>query len=296
MAQLVRIRPDRAARGPRFEAHGRRINRRTRWTLPAAAVRAVMPVAICDSASKVGQLNAGAGMVLPGILRALFDDSARFGAFSPATADGHLTRFFRYKLSLLPKAAREVLMPTDIPYLMTPLHPIVRDPASSMVQRCALMQQPAEAFRNFFHGRVPTLSEKLQFIEQAVQRMNVGQVYQNDTYTVEVIPGSPFIHLDIRRNDGQPCRSWRELQQIKNELVGPDHEAVELYPAECRLVDTAHQYHLWVVADPGFRFPLGFRERFVLDEPIRVELDGTGLHTTQAHLVPEKHSETAVAA
>jgi hypothetical protein len=34
---------------------------------------------------------------------------------------------------------------------------------------------------------------------------------------------------------------WRDLQRIKNQLVGPECEAVELYPAESRKVDTANQ-------------------------------------------------------
>jgi hypothetical protein len=33
-----------------------------------------------------------------------------------------------------------------------------------------------------------------------------------------------------------------------------------LYPAESRIVDTANQYHLWVIETPGIKFPLGFDE------------------------------------
>jgi hypothetical protein len=170
---------------------------------------------------------------------------------------------------------------------MTPFHPVLRDPAIAMIQRTALMQQPPEMFRQFFHGRVPSPIEKLHFIEGAIQRMSSGQVYENDAYHVEVVPRAPFVHLDIRRHDGEPCRSWRELQQIKNELVGPEHEAMELFPAESRLVDTANQYHLWVVANPGYRFPLGFRDRFVLAEPICTQVDSAGrLQTNCGQIVP----------
>lgn len=58
---------------------------------------------------------------------------------------------------------------------------------------------------------------------------------------------------------------WRDLQAIKNELVGPEHEAIELYPAESRLVDTANQYHLWVLKDPSQRIPVGWTQRLVMD-------------------------------
>ena len=55
---------------------------------------------------------------------------------------------------------------------------------------------------------------------------------------------------------------WRDLQRIKNELIGRDREAVELYPAEARLVDTSNQYHLFVLpADASW--PFGYGERDV---------------------------------
>lgn len=38
---------------------------------------------------------------------------------------------------------------------------------------------------------------------------------------------------------------------------------VELYPAESRLVDTANQYHLYVVDSKAFRFGFGFQSRAV---------------------------------
>jgi hypothetical protein len=96
------------------------------------------------------------------------------------------------------------------------------------------------------------------------------QIYKNNKYQVAVYqreasePGWPaMIHLSIKRLDKQTVHDWRDLQRIKNELVGPEHEAVELYPAESRLVDSANQYHLFCLADPGVRFPFGFNERFV---------------------------------
>lgn len=78
-----------------------------------------------------------------------------------------------------------------------------------------------------------------------------------------------MIHLSIKRNDRQTIHDWRDLQRIKNELVGSQNEAVELYPAESRLTDTANQYHLWVLADPNIQFPFGFDEgRLVSDNSV----------------------------
>jgi len=91
-------------------------------------------------------------------------------------------------------------------------------------------------------------------------------VFRNSRYLVisrELKAVSPFgkgYHLSIKRNDQEIIRDWRDLQRIKNELFGPEAEAVELFPAESRLVDAANQYHLWVF--PTYRFPFGqtFRE------------------------------------
>lgn len=90
------------------------------------------------------------------------------------------------------------------------------------------------------------------------------RIFQNDTYLVALreVPGEgpfpPLIHLSIKRLDKEIVRDWRDLQEIKNQLVGPQCEGVELYPAEDRLVDTANQFHLWVIKDPNYRFPFGF--------------------------------------
>lgn len=97
------------------------------------------------------------------------------------------------------------------------------------------------------------------------------EVYLNDTYQVGLcrIPfidgdrankAAVLIRLSIRRLDRAPIHDWRDLQAIKNELVGPECEAVELYPAESRLVDTANQYWLWCYNDPTYRFPFGFSD------------------------------------
>lgn len=83
--------------------------------------------------------------------------------------------------------------------------------------------------------------------------------WRNDMYQVtrRELDGG-FVHLNIRRVDGSPIlRDWRHFQQIKNELLGEECEAIELYPAESRKVDTSNKYHLFGVADPTFRFPCG---------------------------------------
>jgi hypothetical protein len=152
---------------------------------------------------------------------------------------------------------------------MTPFCKVQRDASSSMIERAAMLAQPCEFFKAFFNGRIPTVAEKAFFVEEAVQRMTSVNIYQNDTYRVSVKNVPPFIHLDIRRRDGKTCTEWYDFQQIKNELIGPEHEALQLFPAESRLVDTGNEYHLWVCTDARERFQFGFKDRFVLGEAVQ---------------------------
>lgn len=147
---------------------------------------------------------------------------------------------------------------------MTRFKKIEHDAFSTMRHRQFLLEQPPEFFRQFFGGRIPTLAEKAMCIEQAVQSSMCFHTYENDVYRVEIRSQAPFLHLCIRRHDGANRTNWREFQQIKNELVGPEHEAIELFPAESRLVDTANEYHLWVHSAPDFRFAVGFGDRVVM--------------------------------
>lgn len=107
--------------------------------------------------------------------------------------------------------------------------------------------------------------------EQAVAHARQERVFVSKWYQVNVTGIAPrhgmpaMFWLSIKRRDKAPIRDWRVLQRIKNAILTPEHEAVELFPAESRLVDTANQYHLWALASPGDRFPFGFEERLVQD-------------------------------
>lgn len=107
-------------------------------------------------------------------------------------------------------------------------------------------------------------AEAIAKLEEDVARCTY---WRNDLYQIEVRPyGDDFVQLNIRRRDGAPCiRDWRHFQRIKNELLGPECEAVELYPAESRKVDAANKYHLWGCTIPGWRFPIGMDVRDVQD-------------------------------
>ena len=104
------------------------------------------------------------------------------------------------------------------------------------------------------------------------ERLNT-QIFLNDKYQVakrtvqNVDPNVPaVIHLSIKRLDKEPIHDWRDLQKIKNELVGPEIEMWECYPKESQLVDTANQYHMWGFDTEQKLIPFGFSEgRKVID-------------------------------
>jgi hypothetical protein len=110
-------------------------------------------------------------------------------------------------------------------------------------------------------------------------------IYANDTYQVlyydekmvdemgyssENFKGE-MRYLSIKRHDKEAVKDWRDFQDIKNQLCGEDSEAVELFPSESRLVDTANQYHLWVFPK-GYILPFGMIARAVIED----ELNGKG--------------------
>lgn len=85
--------------------------------------------------------------------------------------------------------------------------------------------------------------------------------------------GVDYLLLSIRREDRKPIADWRDLQWIKNQLLGPEQEMVQLFPAESRLVDTSNQF--WFIFYPNRRWPFGFQDRLVA-EKLRVKVPDGG--------------------
>jgi len=80
-------------------------------------------------------------------------------------------------------------------------------------------------------------------------------LFRNNIYNVRIekLPdfqiGDELIRmvcLSITRIDFEACHDWRHFQRIKNEVCGPETTAIEVYPPESVLVDTANQYFLYV--------------------------------------------------
>ena len=95
------------------------------------------------------------------------------------------------------------------------------------------------------------------------------EVYTNSRYQVTVDRflddegNTGAMWLSFKHHDKRPVVPWRDKQRIKNELCGPEAEGVELFPAESRLVDTANQYHLWVLP-PGTDLGMGYKQREIM--------------------------------
>lgn len=97
------------------------------------------------------------------------------------------------------------------------------------------------------------------------------RVFKNDKYQVMARESAMFgdvgIWLSIKRLDKEPIHDWRDLQEIKNQIAGEENEGIELYPAQSRCVDTANQYHIWVLLG-GVRLPVGFTEGIINNKSI----------------------------
>jgi hypothetical protein len=135
---------------------------------------------------------------------------------------------------------------------------LIRQLASFPFQPMELVPGAAEAIR---HTALPGLPAGTA--SPAVLAIHAGWRYNLYAVWVSTVQTAWGLvdHLWIRRHDGQPVRSWTDCQRIKREvlLTGAERAAVEVYPPESELVDSANMYHLWVL-------PLGFRLPFTLKD------------------------------
>lgn len=167
---------------------------------------------------------------------------------------------------------------------MTAKYPM-EETASRVKRRIAERRSRREVARDlpfdlFEKGTIPPISDELidqtmaQFpgvtreaVEAQLKDVHRDDIWFNSRYQVnmrdvEGLPEGwpPMIALSIKRRDRERIgpEKYRDFMAIKDRLIGPEHEAVELYPARSREYDTANQYHLYVMKRPGDRWPFGF--------------------------------------
>jgi hypothetical protein len=64
------------------------------------------------------------------------------------------------------------------------------------------------------------------------------------------VPGLGTIrHLKVWRYNGKDKITWDQLQAVKNECLGPDVVAIEIYPRQDDLVNSTNMRHLWEIPD-----------------------------------------------
>ena len=57
-----------------------------------------------------------------------------------------------------------------------------------------------------------------------------------------------IVNLSLRHVTNAAITDFSDFHRIKTELGGAEAEAVQIFPAESRLVDSCNQYHLFVFA------------------------------------------------
>jgi hypothetical protein len=99
--------------------------------------------------------------------------------------------------------------------------------------------------------------EPLKMLQIQTSKTVVFEQWQNSIYDVTVrryingsalhkINGRPeFTYLGICSADGSARHDWRDMQRIKNQIVGEDWEGLELFPAEKRLLDPSNLFIIW---------------------------------------------------
>jgi len=113
----------------------------------------------------------------------------------------------------------------------------------------------------------------LEQAKMGLHRDIYAEIYVNDIYQVAVYrneEADELVHveelkgrctwLSIKRRDKRPVNNWQDMQTIKNRLVGVDCDAIQIFPAESRMINMANQYHLIVLpSDAWLPFGWGFR-------------------------------------
>ena len=69
-------------------------------------------------------------------------------------------------------------------------------------------------------------------------------------YDVRVVQGRSGRRMIVAREGGGPVRcGWDTLQRLKNEYLGEDVCAVEVFPPQGEVVDEVNWRHLWEVQE-----------------------------------------------
>ena len=102
-----------------------------------------------------------------------------------------------------------------------------------------------------------------QLAKATFKEMRKEQWWANNLYSGCVEWVGEWAHISFKRHDRGTEIPWQHKQWIKNDILGKEWEAVEMFPAESRLLNTANQYHLWGTRSIRVGYPVGFVGRDV---------------------------------
>ena len=108
-------------------------------------------------------------------------------------------------------------------------------------------------------GKGRNTIQPLQMTEAnwSMEREATIRFFENNIYEVAVeISSTRGVHITVNRKDNTPIEGWYDLWNIKNDIVGEECYAWEIYPPISCLVDGQHQRHLFCATDPLHMFSL----------------------------------------
>tara|TARA_R100001510_G_C7584384_1_gene156234 strand:- start:29 stop:553 length:525 start_codon:yes stop_codon:yes gene_type:complete len=149
------------------------------------------------------------------------------------------------------------------------------------IYRCNGFQQHNKSVKEFIKWNVGLTGCSRESAKENMNRLMQDEVWDSQCgkfkvvkSTCNYIEGSlnnmvhdkmfdGVVHLSIRMNNGfDHLCDWRDFQNIKNDLVGVNYCAIEIYPPEEFLHDTDNVFHLWVFPE-GISIPIGWTNRIV---------------------------------
>ena len=125
---------------------------------------------------------------------------------------------------------------------------------NSHKEYCKFLEKENIRFGPFYECEAPdnAITRASKDNADKPERVLKNNLYQVSVFNADTFPDSDWPemwHLSIKRLDREPFHDWRDMQLIKNCIIGIDNEGVELFPMERRLVDSANQYHLFVIKE-----------------------------------------------
>ena len=79
-----------------------------------------------------------------------------------------------------------------------------------------------------------------------IKEYDLADLFITDKHRVALVEHQDHTHIRITRLDGDKIRDWWELQLVKNEVVGEEVAAMQVFPPQNNVRDGSNTYHLFV--------------------------------------------------